>query len=121
MWEKTVPYPGAKEFDAKYQKKHNVKPPYHAAQAYASAYVCADILKRAKSLTREAITESMAQTDLMTIYGRVKFGSYGAFTHQAKLPTLVLQVQKKKFEVVYPTSAATAKWIYPVPKWSDRK
>lgn len=121
MWERTVPYPGAKEFDAKYQQKYNVKPPYHAAQAYASAYVCADILKRAKSLTREAVTESMAQTDLMTIYGRIQFGSYGAFTHQAKLPTLVLQVQKKKFEVVYPTSAATAKWIYPVPKWSDRK
>jgi branched-chain amino acid transport system substrate-binding protein len=121
MWEKTVPYPGAKEFEEKYQKKYNMKPPYHAAQAYASAYVCADILKRAKSLTREAVTESMAQTDLMTIYGRVKFGSYGDFTHQCKLPTLVLQVQKKNFEVVYPTSAATAKWVYPVPKWNDRK
>jgi branched-chain amino acid transport system substrate-binding protein len=121
MWEKTVPYPGAKEFEDKYQKKYNMKPPYHAAQAYASAYVCADIIKRAKSLTREAITESMAQTDLMTIYGRVKFESYGGFTHQCKLPTLVLQVQKGKFEVVWPTSAATAKWIYPVPKWSDRK
>jgi branched-chain amino acid transport system substrate-binding protein len=121
MWEKTVPYPGAKEFEDKYQKKYNMKPPYHAAQAYASAYVCADIIKRAKSLTREAITESMAQTDLMTIYGRIKFESYGGFTHQCKLPTLVLQVQKGKFEVVWPTSAATAKWIYPVPKWSDRK
>lgn len=121
MWEKTVPYPGAKEFDAKYQKMHNVKPPYHSAQAYASAYVCADILKRAKSLTREAIRESMAATDMMTIYGPVKFGSYGKFTHQAKLPTLVLQVLKQKFEVVWPTSAATAKWVYPVTKWSDRK
>jgi len=121
MWEKTVPFPGAREFDAKYQKMHNVKPPYHSAQAYASAYVCADILKRAKSLTREAIRDSMAETDMMTIYGPVKFGSYGPFKQQAKLPTLVLQVQKQTFEVVWPTSASTAKWVYPVPKWNDRK
>ena len=121
MWEKTVPFPGAREFDAKYQKMHNVKPPYHSAQAYASAYVCADILKRAKSLTREAIRDSMAETDMMTIYGPVKFGSYGPFKQQAKLPTLVLQVQKQKFEVIWPTSASTAKWVYPVPKWNDRK
>jgi branched-chain amino acid transport system substrate-binding protein len=91
MWEKTSPYPGAKEFDAKYQKKYNVKPPYHAAQAYASAYVVADVLRRAKSLTREAVREALVTTDVMTIYGRVVFGSYGEFKQQAKLPTLVLQ------------------------------
>ena len=121
MWERTVPFPGAKEFDEKYRKKHNVAPPYHAAQAYASAYVCWDVLKRAKALTREAVREALVTTDLMTIYGPVTFKSYGDFKQQTQLPTLVLQVQKKKFEVVWPTSAATGKYIFPVPKWSERK
>ncbi|MDA8127037.1 MAG: ABC transporter substrate-binding protein [Deltaproteobacteria bacterium] len=106
---------GAREFDAKYEKQYNVKPPYHAAQAYASAYVAADVLKRATSPDREAVREALAATDVMTIYGRVTFGNYGAFKQQTKLSTLVLQVQKKKFEIVYPPSAATAKWVYPVP------
>jgi branched-chain amino acid transport system substrate-binding protein len=122
MWERTVPFPGAKEFDAKYKKTYNnIIPPYHAAQAYASAYIVADVLKRAKSLSREAIREALATTNLMTIYGPVTFKSYGDFKQQVQLPTLVLQVQKKKFEVVYPQSAATAKYVFPVPKWSDRK
>lgn len=121
MWERTVPFPGAKEFDEKYRKKYNVTPPYHAAQAYASAYVCWDVLKRAKELTREGVREALVTTDLMTIYGPVTFKSYGDFKQQTQLPTLVLQVQKKKFEVVWPTSAATGKYIFPVPKWSERK
>jgi branched-chain amino acid transport system substrate-binding protein len=120
MWEKTVPFPGAKEFDEKYVKKYDVKPPYHAAQAYASAYVCWDVLKRAKSLTREAIREALVTTDVMTIYGRITFGSYGDFKQQTQLPTLVLQVLKKKFEVVWPTSSATSKYTFPVPKWNER-
>ena len=103
------------------RKKYNVVPPYHAAQAYASAYVCWDVLKRAKTLTREAVREALVTTNLMTIYGPVTFKSYGDFKQQTQLPTLVLQVQKKKFEVVWPTSAATGKYIFPVPKWSDRK
>jgi branched-chain amino acid transport system substrate-binding protein len=121
MWERTVPYPGAKEFDQKYRNKHKVSPPYHAAQTYAASYVVADVLKRAKSLTREAIREALVTTNVMTIYGPITFKSYGGYTQQTQLPTLVLQVQKKKFEVVWPTSAATAKYIQPVPKWGERK
>ena len=37
MWERTVKYPGAMDFDEKYRKKYDVAPPYHAAQAYAAA------------------------------------------------------------------------------------
>jgi hypothetical protein len=32
-----------------------------------------------------------------------------------------LQVQKKKFEIVWPPDLSTGKYIYPVPKWSERK
>lgn len=120
MWERTVPYPGAKEFDQKYREKYDLKPPYHAAQAYAAAYVCADAIKRASELTREAVRQALETTDLVTIYGPIKFISYGKYERQNQLPTLVLQVQKGKFEIVWPEDLSTAKYIFPVPKWSER-
>jgi branched-chain amino acid transport system substrate-binding protein len=120
MWERTVKYPGTMDFDAKYRKKFKVAPPYHAAQTYASAYVCLDAIKRAKELTRDAVREALETTDMMTIYGPVKFKSYGKYERQNQLSTLVLQVQKGKFEIVWDKDVATSTAIYPVPKWSER-
>lgn len=120
MWERTVAYPGAMDFDKKYRAKHDVSPPYHAAQAYATAYVCLDAIKRAKTITRDGIRDALETTDLMTIYGPIKFKSYGKFERQCQLSTLVLQVQKDKFEIVWPKDVSTSEYIFPVPKWSDR-
>jgi branched-chain amino acid transport system substrate-binding protein len=121
MWERTVKFPGAKEFDEKYRKKYNIIPPYHAAQAYAAAYVVWDVMKRTKEFTREAVREALVPTNVMTIYGPITFKAYGKFTQQTQLPTLLLQVQKKKFEIVWPSDLSTGKYVYPVPKWSERK
>ncbi len=121
MWERTVKFPGAKEFDEKYRKKYNIIPPYHAAQAYAAAYVVWDVMKRTKEFTREAVREALIPTNVMTIYGPITFKAYGKYTQQTQLPTLLLQVQKKKFEIVWPPDLSTAKYVYPVPKWGDRK
>jgi len=71
-------------------------------------------------LTREAVREALETTDMMTIYGPVKFKSYGKYERQNQLPTLVLQVQKGKFEIVWPQNVATSTANYPVPKWSER-
>jgi len=121
MWERTVKFPGAMEFDQKYRKKYNIIPPYHAAQAYAAAYVVWDVMKRTKEFTREAVREALVPTNVMTIYGPITFKSYGKFTQQTQLPTLLLQVQKKKFEIVWPADLSTAKYTYPVPPWGQRK
>ena len=121
LWERTVPYPGAREFDEKYRKKYNTIPSYFAAESYAAAYVCLDVLKRTKELTRDAVREALVTTNVMTVFGPITFKSYGKFQQQAQLPTLLMQVQKKKFEIVWPSELSTAKYIYPVPKWSERK
>lgn len=120
MWERTVKFPGAREFDEKYRKKYNIIPPYHAAQTYAAAYVCWDVLKRAQTLTRDAIRGALVTTNVMTIYGPITFKDYQGFKQQTQLPTLLLQVQKKNFEIVWPPELSTAKYIFPVPKWSER-
>jgi branched-chain amino acid transport system substrate-binding protein len=122
LWTPQVKYPGAKDFFDKFKAKFGGKEPdYHGAEAYAAAYVLADTLKRAKSWTAEDLREALAATNLMTVFGPVKFISWEKFTNQNKLDTLVLQVQKKKYETVWPKEAASAGYIFPIPRWRDRK
>ena len=121
LWTPQVKYPGAKSFFDNFKARFNKEPDYHGAEAYAAAYVLADVLKRAKAWTPDDLRAALADTNLMTAFGQVKFISWGQFTNQNRMDTLVLQVQKKKFETVYPPEAASAKAIYPVPRWRDRK
>ena len=121
LWTPQVKYPGASTFFDTFKKKFGKEPDYHGAEAYAAAYVLADTLKRAKTWTPEDLRASLAETNIMTAFGPVKFVSWGQFTNQNKMDTLVLQVQKRKYETVYPPDAASAKAVYPVPRWRDRK
>jgi branched-chain amino acid transport system substrate-binding protein len=121
LWVETVPYPGAKAYFDKYTAKYKGETEYHGAEAYAGMFVVADALKRAKEMTPEAVREAMAATNLMTVFGPVKFVSYDKKTQQNKLPTYLVQWQKGKLETVWPKEMATKPAVYPVPKWLDRK
>ena len=53
LWSPDLPYPGAKQFNEKWEAANEGQPAvYMHASAYASAYVIADVLKRAKKLDR---------------------------------------------------------------------
>ncbi len=121
LWTPSVPYPGAAEYYEKFFKRYNSPTEYHGAEAYAAMYVIADVLKRAISLNHEDIRNALAATDMMTIFGPVKFVSYGDKTQQNKLPTFLVQWLDGKLETVWPKEVATEKYVYPVPKWSKRR
>ena len=121
LWTPQAKFPGAKEFFDNFKKKYNKEADYHGAEAYAAAYVLADTVKRAKSLTPEDLRASLAETNMMTAFGPIKFVSWGQFTNQNKMDTLVLQVIGKKYETVWPKDAASAKYVYPAPRWRERK
>ncbi len=120
LWVDTLPFPGAKEYAAKFRKKYGSETEYHGAEAYAAMYVVADALKRAKSITPKDVRDALAATDMMTAFGPVKFVSYGKKTQQNKLDTYMVQWQKGNLEAVWPTSVATKKYIYPTPPWDKR-
>jgi branched-chain amino acid transport system substrate-binding protein len=121
LWIETLPFPGAKEYFNKFQKKYGSETEYHGAEAYAAMYVVADALKRAKSITPKDVRDALAATDMKTAFGPVKFVSYGKKTQQNKLDTYLVQWQKGELEAVWPKSAATKKYIYPTPPWDKRK
>ncbi len=120
LWTPSVPYPGAKEYYDKFVAKYNSPTEYHGAEAYAAMYVIADALKRAKTLTPDGVRDALATTDMMTVFGPVKFISYGKKTQQNRLPTLLVQWINGKLETVRPDKVATHKCVYPVPKWYQR-
>ncbi len=120
LWTPSVPYPGAKEYYDKFVAKYNSPTEYHGAEAYAGMYVIADALKRAKELTPDGVRDALAQTDMMTVFGPVKFISYGKMTQQNKLPTFLVQWIDGKLETVWPEDVSTKKYVYPVPQWNQR-
>jgi branched-chain amino acid transport system substrate-binding protein len=120
LWSPDLPYPGAKEFNEKWEQANSGAPAvYMHASAYASAYVIADVLKRAKALTREDIRDAFAATDMMTAFGPVKFGTYQrdgmTFLNQNKLQPILVHVQNGKWVSVWPPDIATSKPVFPVP------
>jgi branched-chain amino acid transport system substrate-binding protein len=116
LWTPSVPYRGAKDYYDKFAAKYNSPTDYHGAQAYAAMYVIADALKRAKSLTHKGVRDALAETEMMTVFGPVKFVSYGKKKQQNSLPTYLVQWINGKLEIVWPKEVATARYIYPAPK-----
>jgi branched-chain amino acid transport system substrate-binding protein len=121
LWVDTLPFPGAKQYSANFQKKYGSETEYHGAEAYATMYVVADALKRAKSITPKDVRDALTKTDMKTAFGPVKFVSYGKKTQQNKLDTYMVQWQKGELEAVWPTNVATKKYVYPTPPWDKRK
>jgi branched-chain amino acid transport system substrate-binding protein len=120
-WTPAAPYPGAKEYFDKFAERYDISPDYHGAQAYSAMYVIADALRRAESLTPEGVRNSLAKTDMMTVFGPVKFVSYDKKVQQNRLPTLLVQWIDGKLEIVWPKNIATRKYVFPTPKWIDRE
>jgi branched-chain amino acid transport system substrate-binding protein len=114
LWHQVLKYPGAMQYFKKYVAKYKSDTEYHGAEAYAAAYVIADVLKRAKSYSSDDIKAALAATNMMTVFGPVKFISYGKMKNQNKLPTYVVQWINGKLELVWPAELATKKLVYPV-------
>jgi len=76
--------------------------------------VIADTLKRAISLTRDDVRESLSKTDIMTVFGPVKFVEYGKMNNQNKLPTYLVQWIDGKLDLVWPKEVANKSYVYPI-------
>ena len=105
-------------------KKLGGEPDYTAAGCAASGLVLGDALKRLgkkPALTPEdrvALKDAIAETDIQTFYGPIKFEKDGPHYHDNVQPVPVLvQIQGGKVVAVGPKEAAAADYIYPLPAW----
>jgi len=121
LWSPQVAYTGAKEFAEKYKKLYKDYPSYHGAEAYAALYIIKDVLTRSKSMTPDDIRVAMKATSMMTAFGPIKFEDKEGYTNQNFMDTLVMQVINGQHETIWPLKYASKKYLFPIPRWRDRK
>jgi branched-chain amino acid transport system substrate-binding protein len=122
QWDSSLNYSGrwfksAGEFAKAAKKKYDEAPTYQVAESAASVIVFADAMERAGSLDKKKVRDAIANTDLQTFYGPVKFDDTGKNIAKSMM---MYQVQDKQYKVVAPIRWASTKLIYPMPKWSER-
>ena len=70
-----------------------------------------DAIAAAGSTDPEKINAALAKTDKTYVVGPVKFDE----NHTAKLPIVALQWQGGKTVIVWPKSAKTGEFLFPLP------
>lgn len=120
IWNPYYPYPGADRFVEQFNKRRRLPPDYRSAEAYASVQVVYNAIKNAVGVTRESVRESLMKTDLMTVFGRVKFEDYNGYMRQNRVTASAVQLLNNEWIPVSPQQLAKARYVYPLPDWSDR-
>ena len=80
--------------------------PYQAAQASAAVLVWKDALERANSFDVESVRQAIADTEMDTFYGGIKFAPEG---NNIAKPMVLRQIQDGEYHVVAPTEWAATK------------
>ena len=92
------------EFKAAFPEYAEKTVPYQTAQASAAVYVFKDAFERAGTLDKEAVRDAIAETDLSTFYGQIKFAEAG---NNIAKPMVLRQIQDGKYNVVAPSAFAS--------------
>jgi len=114
LWNQALPFPGAMDYYKKFEKKYNKSTLFLGAEAYSACYVIADVLKRARSFNNTDIKQALSETDMMTVFGPVKFINWDNMKNQNRATTYMVQWINGKLEVVWPTEHETKSFVYPV-------
>jgi branched-chain amino acid transport system substrate-binding protein len=94
------------------QKEYGHVCDYHPPQSTAALQVYQRALEKAGTLDPQKVRDDLAQTNIMTAYGPVRFNEKGQNIAKGMS---VVQIQGGKPVVVYPAGGAQAKFIYPMP------
>jgi branched-chain amino acid transport system substrate-binding protein len=84
---------------------------YHPPQSTAALQVYQRAIEKAGSLDPAKVRDALAQTNIMTAYGAVRFNERGQNVAKGMS---VVQLQNGKPVVVFPVEGAKARFIYPM-------
>ena len=88
-----------------FRKKYNIKPSYHAANAFAACQILETAIRKTHSLDRQKIRDVLATMDAMSIIGRYGVDNNGM---QIKHFPIIVQWQNGVKKVVWPEEVAKA-------------
>ncbi len=121
VWWHTIEYPGVKEFVREYMLSEKQLPDYHAAEAYAAIEVISNALDQSENKNRIDLRKALSETDIITVFGEVKFENFNGFKNQNRVRTLNMQLLQEGWQIVWPLQFATHKYIFPPPDWRERE
>ena len=126
QWHKTLSYSdeffgdGA-QYDKEFTDMYGYAPPYQAAESSAALLVYKAAFEKANSFDKEKVRDALAETDMQTFYGNIKFSDTG---QNIAKPMVLFQVRCEGDEcanrVVAPTKWASHELVHPIPSWSSR-
>lgn len=116
--------PWTMRFYEAYKKRWNIEPEgYGTSTSYMTPYVLKDAIERAGSLRPDAVIEALEKTDMMGVYGRIRFDPR---SHQV-IPSVdpekgavgtIFQWQAGKRVVVFPKKIAMGE--IKLPPWMKK-
>ncbi len=108
--------PGQDEFVKLFKEaaNKNLTPEYHAAEAGAAVLSLVLGIEKANSLDPDKVRAALGQVAFDSFYGGWKIDKTGM---QVGHDMIDAQWQGGKLKIVWPPSAATAKFLYPKPKF----
>jgi branched-chain amino acid transport system substrate-binding protein len=100
----------AQEFAELFEEEFGYSPDYHPPQSAAALEVYMDALQRAGTLDHDAVRDAIAETDIMTFYGPVRFNEQGQNIAKGMS---VIQIQDGAPTIVWPEDVRQSDLIYP--------
>jgi branched-chain amino acid transport system substrate-binding protein len=122
VWIPGMKLPETVKWMEKFKKAYPDRTPeYWVPLAYTNLMTVVEAIKKAGSTDKEKLIAAMEKTDYNSPMGKMTFKkSEEGGLHQAIDEQIVTQWQAGVSHVVYPTSKATSKLIYPTPNWKSR-
>jgi len=124
QWSDAVRYRGAPGFYGSAQQYARAftravghAPDYHNAESSAACLAFQYAIQRAGSLDPARVRDALANLDVVTFFGLLKFDSRGLNVFK---PMVVNQIQAGKLVTIYPYRLAEADPMYPTPPWGAR-
>jgi branched-chain amino acid transport system substrate-binding protein len=123
QWTPQVKYQGqdlfgtAQNFEQLYKAKYNVEPSYQAAESAACGLAYQFALQSANSIDPAKIRDALANLNVTTFYGQIKFAANG---ENDTKPMVTIQIQNGKVVTVFPADVANATLQYPTPPFGQR-
>lgn len=111
--------PVSKKFYDGFVAKYKAEPAtYFAPLSYSAVYVYANAVKLAGTTETNAVIKALEATKYESPLGQtITFTPSNIIKHQGIKNQKILQWQNGRQEVIWPFESATAKPVYPFPKW----
>lgn len=117
QWAETLSYSGkyfgsAADFDKLFKSTYDgyKNVPYQSAQAAAAVLVWKEAFERANSFDTGQVRQAIADTDMKTFYGNIKFSEAG---NNIAKPMVLRQIQNGEYKVVAPSKWASSPINFP--------